>query len=277
MQSRTLIISSGQTEEGKTTIAQGMVLSAIDKKFRVLVVDGEHTQEVLINNLYKKVIGNDSKLYDYVQFNKAMIKEPKEHIVEMLTKWHDDRLWILSKKLLSNEIKKNFRTLLDYVRIIVKSNKIDFILWDNMMSLVTTSAAEKNEAQSEFLKGVIDMNEECNCASVIVTHVKKGTYKRGDEVDIGDISGNSDIGNLADVVYIIRRNFEKKTPEEPDGFMDIKKSRGNSIHAKIPLKHDAETGALFELRNGEVRAKRYKWDGRGDQIKWEAMTEPAPF
>lgn len=281
LMSRTITVITGQTEEGKSIIVHRAALNAIDKGYRVLIVDGEHNQDFLINKLYKMVIGGNVKYYDYKKFNKHYIKEPKPHILEMLQAWHGDKLWILSKKELSNDIKTNFITLLSYIDKIVKSNKIDLIIYDNMMSLVISSAAEKNESQSEFIKAVIDMNEKYNSHSIVVTHIKKGLYERGDDVSIYNINGTSDIPGLADNIMIIRRNFKKhigaEDISEPDGWLGLRKVRANSVHKDIPLYFDKETGSLCEIKNGSYVVKIYNWKGVGEQSQWEEMTEQNPF
>jgi len=284
LMSRTITVITGQTEEGKSVIVHRTALNAIDKGYRVLIVDGEHNQDFLINKLYKMVIGNNESYFEYKKFNKHKIKEPKPHILEMLQAWHGDKLWILSKKQLNNDIKKNYVTLLAYVDKIVKTNKIDLIIYDNMMSLVSSAAAEKNEAQSEFIKAVIDMNEKHNSHSIVVTHIRKGTYDRGEDVSIYNINGTSDIPGLADNIMIVRRNFKKSHVKkddndigEPDGWLGLRKVRANSIHKDIPLYYDKETDSLCEIRNGSYIVKVYNWKKEGDQLEWEQMMEPAPF
>jgi len=285
LMSRTITVITGQTEEGKSVIIHRTALNAIDKGYRVLIVDGEHNQDFLINKLYKMVIGSNVDYFDYKTFNKLKIKEPKPHILEMLQAWHGDKLWILSKKQLNNEIKKNYVTLLAYIDKIVKANKIDLIVYDNMMSLVSSSAAEKNESQSEFIKAVIDMNEKYNAHSIVVTHIRKGTYERGEDVGIYNINGTSDIPGLADNIMIIRRNFKKHQGQkdgdigEPDGWLGLRKVRANSTHKDIPLYYDKETDSLCEIKNGSYVVKVYNWQKKGEQVEcqFEEMTEPPPF
>jgi len=277
LMSRNLTVITGQTEEGKSLIIHRIALNAIDKGYRVLIVDGEHNQDFLINKLYQMVIGGNPDYYEFQKFNKHSIKEPKKHILEMIEAWHGDKLWLLSKKLLSDNIKKNYKTMLEYVTKIVRANNIDLVIYDNMMSLVSTSAAEKNEAQSEFIKSVIDMNEAYNAHSIVVTHIRKGQYERGEDVSIYNINGSSDIPGLADVIFVVRRNFKKESIEDPDGWLSIRKSRNNSIHKDIPLGFDKETGSLCEIKNGEIIVKSYGWKKEGEQVKWTLIQDKEPF
>lgn len=269
LMSRKLSIITGQAEEGKSVIVHRIMLNAIDKGHRVLLVDGEYHQEELIRELYLKIVGNDRTLYNTTTPNKVTIKEPKKHIQEMIERWHKDKLYIISK----NECDfKKFEDIYDAIVDAVVKYKIDLIVLDNMMSLVESTQAERNAAQADFVKNIIQINRKHNCHSMIVNHPKKQA-QRGIELDIFDMSGTSDMPNLIDNGFIVRRNFDP-ADDEPDGWLYLKKNKLNGKHAEIKLVYDDESRTYLESDGNNIYALRLNWRNEGKQ---GTICDDAPF
>lgn len=262
LMSRKLTIVTGQSEEGKSVIVHRTILNAVNEGYRVLVVDGEYYQEELIRELYLKVIGNDRKLYDLKRPNKVYIKEPKKHILPMLEKWHENKLYFISK----NECDfKSFEEMFSVIVEAVKAYSIDMIVLDNMMSLVESTQSERNAAQADFVKNIIRLDRTYNVHGVIVNHPRK-QHERGADIDIFDMSGTSDMPNLVDNVYIVRRVFNP-TEDEPDGYLSLKKNKLNGKHKEMPLMFDEETRNYLEYDNGQMVKMHLDWQGEGKQRK----------
>jgi len=275
-----LTFVTGQSEEGKSVVVHRVMLNAIDKGYRVLLVDGEHDQDELINNLYIKVIGNNKAHYKSEKFGVAYVKSPTDYAKEKLAEWHKDKLYIFSKYLCDVD---NLESLYDLIEESVKKYKIDLVIADNMMSLVSSTQSERNSAQSRFVKRTISMNRNNNCHTVIVNHPKKQERgERGIELDIFDMSGTSDMGNLADNVLIVRRNFAKEKEREdypkadpsgldkasePDGWIYLKKNRFSGKHGKALLQYDFETKNYIEVIDGFANTVKYNWQKEGKQNK----------
>jgi len=272
LMSRKLTIITGQSEEGKSVIVHRAVLTAVNERHKVLVVDGEYYQEELIRELYLKVIGDDPKLYNLKKPNKVYLKEPKKHIQEMLSAWHKDKIYIISK----NECDfNNFEEMFKVVSEAVKHYNIDLVVFDNMMSLVSSTQAERNAAQADFVKNIIRLNRTNNVHSIIVNHPRKQT-ERGIKLNMFDMSGTSDMPNMADNVFIVQRVFHP-TEEEPDGFLHLDKNKLNGKHKIIPLIFDEETRNYLEYDNGEKVRMNLNWQNEGKQTKLGTKCDDAPF
>jgi len=172
LMSRKISIITGQSEEGKSVVVHRIMLNAIDKGFKVLLVDGEYYQEELIRELYLKIIGNDRSLYDVRRPNKTDIKEPKRHILTLMQKWHKDKIYIISKNNCDCDF-DNFENLFNVMVEAIQLYHIDLVILDNMASLVSSSQAERNSVQADFIKNVIQIDQKYNCHSLIVNHPKK--------------------------------------------------------------------------------------------------------
>jgi len=258
----TVTIINGRPADGKSTVVHQIIVNAIDKGFKTLIVDGEHDQEMLINKLYKIVIGGNRDLYRLVQCNKKYLKEPKPNILEMLKLWHDDRLCILSKHTHSLQ---NFEALFSLIELSVKAELIDFIVLDNLMSLIDSTSAELNASQSKFMKRCTTLAKAQNVAIILVAHPNK-TAQKGKEIDYFQISGNSDLANLADNIFqVIKNPTDDKDGIEADGRIVVQKNRYYGDTPSIDLVYDTETNSLLEIVNGEGRRVKLDWRREGTQ------------
>jgi len=123
--------------------------------------------------------------------------------------------------------------------------------------------SERNAAQADFVKNIIRLDRTHNCHGVIVNHPKK-QMQRGAEIDIFDMSGTSDMPNMADNVFIVQRVFDP-TDEEPDGYLHLKKNKLNGKHSKMPLIFADETRNYLEYLNGEQVPMQLDWQNEGKQ------------
>jgi twinkle protein len=265
-----ITVITGVPKEGKSTVVHRIGLNAVDKGFRVLLVDGEHDQETLINTLYGMVIGGTPNAYEKLPYNKIELLEPKQHVVDMLREWHKDRLLIYSKYL---DPIDNLELLFDFIEKVVVDNKIDLVILDNIMVLVNGKQVEKNENQGRFMKRTSDLAKFKNCHCIVVAHPSK-LAKQGEDMEIYDVSGNSEIINLLDYLVQIRRDF---TNDNADGYFRIMLNRtvGANI-GNIPLKFVPYRG-LFQMDlSGKAITYEFNWQNEGKQEKF-VTTNDSPF
>lgn len=245
---------TGRPGEGKSTFVHRVALYAVSNGFGTLIVDGEHDMNNLRNNLHIKLIGMDSTLYDRVRYHRKEIKQPKKHVYEMLQKWSSDKLWVYSKS--EGQI-KNLDNLFRLYSEMIKVHDIKFIILDNLMTLLDHQGDDQNKAQADFMNKCHDLAINAGVHIVLVAHPNKSAQK-GQSIDYYQISGASELVNLADnVIQIVRSEGE-----EYDGFAEILKNRGYGVYKKVYLDYDKSTGALVE--HG-VAPKRIDWRNEGKQ------------
>ena len=98
--------------------------------------------------------------------------------------------------------------LLDAIENAIQQYGVRIILLDNLMIALSTMAeksSEKYEQQSQFIKRLIQITKKYNVLIILVAHKRKNGFG-GDEMD--DVSGSSDIVNLASVVISYGRDRE---------------------------------------------------------------------
>lgn len=255
---------SGRANGGKTTFMRQVIANAIDKGNKVYLMNGENDPEMYLNELYQAVIGRDDDNYDYVKINKRMKKEPKPIVLDMLKDWHRGKLVMFNK----GESKlKNIKDLLNMLEMEIKLNTYDLVVIDNLMSILSVQAAEKNEQQADFMQNLCNLAQVNRVHIVLVLHPNK-TYQKGMDMDFEHISGTSDLYNKADnIIAVVREYDEDKIANGVNGQICVLKNRYYKDLPKVKVFYDVATGLLHELdAEGNALAYTFNWNGQGIQI-----------
>ena len=249
---------AGRTNGGKTTYIKQIVVNAIDRGNKVYVVSGEGDTETYINELYQCVIGRNSNYYDLVKLNKRFIKEPKPDVLAALRKWHEKKLVIFSK----HESKlKTLDQLFEMMAKEVDTQRHNLIIIDNLMSVVSAQASEKNEVQADFMQRCIHLAGAYRCHCILVLHPNK-TYQKGQHLEIEQISGTMDLGNKADnIISVIREYDEEKIAQGINGSISVIKNRYYTDITTAQTHYEKETGLLLEIdeKTNELTGYNFGW------------------
>lgn len=244
---------AGRSHEGKSTFVRQIIANAINKRRSVLWVVGESTLEAELQNLYEIVIGRNEQYYQAVKVNRVYLKQPKSEVRTALNRWHKNKLWMLSKA----EAKlKNTNELLTTIAREIRIRKPRLVIVDNLMSVLSASAVEKNEAQAAFMQDLCDLARIHNCHVALVLHPNK-LYRQGDRMAYEHISGSSDLVNKADNLLIVRKASEDELEKGIDGHIDIEKNRHRGRLVSINTKFDIHTRGLAEIKDGRAQIKAF--------------------
>lgn len=247
---------SGRMNGGKSTFVKQIIANAIDTGNKVFLVSGEGDQELFINSLYECVIGSNKSFYKPVLINKRWHKEPLQNVLEGLRAWHKGKLTLFDKG------ESKFKTTDELFRMIdlqVKEKGSNLIVIDNLMSILTASAAEKNEAQAEFMQSCHDLVSKYKVHIILVLHPNK-EYRKNKELEVEQISGTSDLGNKADnVIAVIREYDDEKLQAGIDGRISLIKNRYYSNLVTVETHFDIDTGLLLELEHGNANRYSFNW------------------
>jgi replicative DNA helicase len=249
---------AGRENCGKTTFSCQIIANTIDKGFKTLVINGEEKQEVMINRIYNRIIGRDPNSYKVIQINKRTIKEPTNSALQKLQRWHEGKLRIFSK---NESSLKNTDQLFSMIKAELKNSNHDLIVLDNLMSLLSSvSDLERNGKQSDFMQMCCDIAKEYNTHIIIILHPNK-TYKKGDkELDVEQISGTSDLGNKADNIIAITREYDANEVQlGTDARISVIKNRAYSELPMIKVHLDKETGMFLEINEQTSECERYNF------------------
>jgi len=261
---------TGRSNGGKSTFVNQILINAIDKGNRVLLIAGEGIQSMLINNIYKGVIGKNTEFYDTVKVNKRHFIEPKLFVLEALQKWHKGKLTIFSK----GESKlKTTDELFNLINMEIKLKHPNLIVVDNLMSTLSIEkVSEKWEKQADFVQRCCDLSKSENVHIIIVLHPNK-TVRKHSSMDFEDISGGSDIYNKADIILSVKRNYDEE--KENTGEIQILKNRYFSDLSKVETVFQKTTGMLLEeTEDGMIIDYVLSWSNYLDRKKIENQVNP---
>lgn len=253
---------TGRMNGGKSVFVKQIIANAISSGNKVFSISGEGDQELSINALYECVIGRDRQYFDYVKINKRYHKEPKDFVLAALKRWHEGRLSLFNKGDSKFKTTNELFELIDYE---VKTNHFNLIVIDNLMSILTAKATEKNEAQADFMQRCHDLADLHKIHIILVLHPNK-EYRKGNELEVEQISGTSDLYNKADnIIAVIREYEDEKIKVGINGRMALLKNRYYPELIKCDTHFDYETGLLLEIRDSEPRAYMFNWERFLDQ------------
>jgi archaellum biogenesis ATPase FlaH len=264
---------TGRTNGGKSTLIKQIIANAISGNNKVFSISGEGDQELSINALYECVIGTDRRYFDSVKINKRYHKEPKEHVLNALKKWHEGKLTMFNKG------ESKFRgtgELFEMVGHEVKTNHYNLIIIDNLMSILTSKATEKNEAQADFMQRCHDLANLYKIHIILVLHPNK-EYRKGEELEVEQISGTSDLYNKADnIIAVIREYKEEKTQQGINGKIVLLKNRYYPNLVTCDTHFDHDTGLLLEIKDSEPVTYAFNWERYLEipQGGWEPAEKP---
>ena len=269
LEPRRLTLVTGRSNGGKTTFIKQVIANAIDKQNKVYLMNGENDADMLINDLYKTVIGRDDKYYYTIKINKRYFKEPKIDTLVALRAWHKNKLFMFNK----GESKlKTLEELMKMLEIEIKYNQYDLVVIDNLMSILSVNAAEKYEQQADFTQMLCDLSKNYNTHIILVLHPNK-TYQKGEDMDMEQISGSSDIYNKADNIIAVTREYdEEKVSNGINGYIQVIKNRYYGELVKIETNFDKETGLLLERRYNEWEEQI---EARGYTFKFQDYLDEA--
>jgi len=250
---------AGRSNGGKTTLTKQIMANAIDKGNRVYLMSGEGNTEKLINEIYQCVIGRADEFYDIVKINKKFHKEPKPEILKALQGWHKGKFTLFNK---GESRLKTIEQLFKMVEVEVKMNKFDLIVIDNLMSILSVQAADKLEAQADFLQRCHNLADLYHTHIILVLHPNK-TYKKGDDMDFEQISGSADISNKADNILSVIREYDPiENKAGINGKICVLKNRYYPDIKQCNVHFEEATGLLLEIDADTNAAVGYNfhWD-----------------
>lgn len=188
-----LSVWSGSNASGKSSYLNQLALMSIDQGYKTVIFSGELTDRRLLSWLLMQSAGKKHMKYSSTYHNWYVPKETKEKIVKYL----NGRLFIYD-----NEKGNNSFQIIDAIVGAIKSKGAKVIILDNLMSIqLDGSNKDKYEAQKLFIMKLSEIAKRHNVHIHFVAHPRKTTsFLRKI-----DISGTSDLTNIADNVFITHR------------------------------------------------------------------------
>lgn len=253
-------IVSGLPSSGKSSFLNQIISNVIDSGEKVWIFSKEMNANILSNWLTISLAGSGN-LKEYISnYTGAPYYKIPQETKEKIRQFYEGQLFIY-KDDAPNDEDSLFISMEECVR---KFGTRTLII-DNLMCIALKNAGnDKYEAQTDFFNRLLGFAKKYNVAIVIVCHPKKlpaGVR----EVDMYDISGSSNIINLAHLSFALRRisKKEKENYKCPyaryDVLLSIIKDRiQGRNNVDIPFYYDNPSRRFYT--NFEEYKRDFKWD-----------------
>lgn len=265
----TLTILSGRPGSGKTSIVDQAIAHTIDEEKPVFLFSREIPERISANwfniiiagrrNLEEKC-NNEGKTYYVVPYKTQ--KQMQEYYREKLFIYKDSE---------PNDVQSVLRSAEECVR----KFGCKLIVLDNLMMIdLQCSESDKNTAQTNFINDLIKFAAKFNVAVILIAHPRK-TQDQNSDIEMYDISGSSNIINLA-MRSIGLRRVSKKEKEDPkakwgkyDVVLTIMKDR-------LFGKADFQMGIWYDLTSRRFYTDYEEYD---TQFAWDkkVYTNKLPY
>lgn len=184
---------SGSSGSGKSSIISQIALQVVNDGRKVAFFSGELSSNRVLEWLQLQAAGKDYTTatqyenYFYV----------KDSVKMLINEWLDQKLFVYN-----NNHGNKVEHVLSSIEDCIVNKKCDLVLLDNLMAMdITSLARDKLEREKVFVLSLMDFAKKGNVHVGFVAHPKKteGFIRKT------DISGNSDLTNAPDNVFIVHR------------------------------------------------------------------------
>ncbi len=255
-----LSILSGTNGSGKSTWLSQLIVEAANQGKRTVLYSGELIAPRALNWIILPAAGADNVLSTDNERLYRVTNKAREQIIP----------WLGSKVVIYNdEYGRKAKSIIDALDQRVSGRtKPNLVVIDNLMSIdISEYDRDKLEAQAKFVSHLAEKSKTFECHVILVCHPRKVTGFLRKE----DISGNSDLTNVADNVFIVHRvnmDFKARATEvigpqttgflsQYDNVLEVCKNRELGVQ-------DYLVGMYFckkshRMQNQQNESKDYGW------------------
>lgn len=279
-----VIVVTGKSGDGKSTLANQMIVNAINEGYKSFIYSGE-----LPNYLLKSWLTFQAAGANYVKHEQAKgidrqiyYVEPKEK--QMISEWFRGNVWIYDNRIVGDDEEEHAK-LLDLTQAVIEQKGVRVILLDNLMTAMTLepdqTSQDKFDRQGAFVEKLAKIALKHEALIILVAHKRK--MGSGDTNDM--VAGSSDIVNLASIIL----SYERGKQEDPMNTRRLKVTKnrlfGSLTNADgILLDFDPASKRIYAHQNNGELKRHYNWeeftnykeyfnDTDDDGLPWEDMDD----
>lgn len=264
-----VVLITGKSGEGKSTLANQIIINAIQQDFKCMVYSGE-----LPNYLFKSWLDFQIAGSNHIMTGQNQWGEPQYSISginkQLISNWYSEKLFIYSSDIVEDDGKED---LCGLIQDVINQYNTKVILIDNLMTAIDLDIdknSDKYEHQSIFMKKLQRIATYNNALIILVAHKRKNGMS---SYEADEISGSSDIQNLATVTISYGR--DKQLLDE----QRICKVLKNRLFGKVNMKGfvlDFDEKSKRIYGEGDNPNKEYDWIRLADnhvQTTFDAIDE----
>ena len=221
-----LIVMTGKRGEGKSTFASWILANALDQDKNIFAYSGELPDYHFRNWLDMQIAGLANMNVQKDKYGTAMYSI-KESAQDELSRYYAGRAYIYDNSYIAPDKTSLQATLKENIIFAAENLSVKVVLIDNIMTAVDLLSNDPYAVQSDFVKQLKSLANSLDITIILIAHPRK--TKTGEEIEGDDVSGSSDITNLADVVLSYKRL------EKPDKQGAHDPTEGGKYHSSISV------------------------------------------
>lgn len=268
-----LTILTGEPSSGKSTFLNQVIAQNLMNKQRTMLYSGELT-DFQVLQWFMRCVANLNDLAEYKgKFGPYYDVSPKGE--DLIRKWIENRLFIFAE-----ESKANIENLLLGMDYMARSKNVKLFILDNLMT-VENDNLEELEKQKTLAKKLKNFAKKYECCVILVAHPKKKNFtdKNSKVYHMHDVSGASEIVNLADYEFILTRDIKNTENGRVDETkIGILKNRQTGIQGMSQVLNFDKIRKRFYTCEKE-KNKNYKYDELNQYsfVELNEASEDVPF
>lgn len=243
-----------------STVASQIVINAMENGHRCFCYSGE-----LPNHLFKSwmnfQVAGASHIFEYQNRWGDKGYNITDANKKLISQWYKDKIDIYDNTSLDDS---EDTSIIRIIEDMINRYLVDVILLDNLMTaldLDTIRESDKYEKQSRFLKKLTRITLKYKVLIILVAHKRKNNFSKNAN---DEISGSSDISNLASVVL----GYDKDDDlQEEQRMLTLSKNRLFGKTGSWIMEYDERSKRVYGERD-DVN-KEYSWNKSG----WEDSTD----
>ena len=185
-------IITGKAGEGKSTLASQILARAVQHDYICFAYSGELPDFLFKSWIDFQIAGNGAVFEYKNKFGDNGYSIKKEDRAA-ISEWYRGKIYIYDNSAIDDD---ETIGILEMTEMIITRYGVRVVLIDNLMTALDLGVEEKSdkyEKQSSFVKALARMALKYNAIILLVAHKRKESA----ESDIDNVSGSSDITNLA--------------------------------------------------------------------------------
>jgi twinkle protein len=248
----------GKAGSGKSCLANGIILNAVEQGFTVCLYTGEFTVARAQYWLNLQAAGSDYLTLKYDPVKDKKIPVVPYAVEQRILDWYKGKLFIYN----NDEIFESDQAdaVLGVFTSAVRRYGAKLLVIDNLMC-VTSDKEDETAAQRIFANKLKNFARKYEVAVLLVAHARK--TKAGEKLNADDLSGSSATNNLADMTLSV----------EP-GTITILKNREEGTRQTIEFCYCPDSKRVYQADRGDTM--KLGWDKTGlrsPDIRADSMEE----
>lgn len=202
---------TGRQASGKSTLMSQLILNAVQRNLKVALFTGEMSRKEIRTWMMLQAAG---KAYNKPSQYNSFFYTPKP-IKEKIAQWLSGKFFLYN-----NEYSPDILNLEDKIRKLHAEVQLSEIFIDNLMVLEIDELGEKNEYtnQKKLLKKLTDLARELDVHIHLIAHPNKNR----EWLDVASVCGSSNIGNLAQNVFLLSKIYPENFEQQAQGTLSKK-------------------------------------------------------